>query len=128
MESGKRRKMWRGHFYVYLKRPDGTEVRRHRNVSLGAKSELKKWEAEKKLEQIIERESATTAFRPDPTVTLSWFWENRFLPLQVRWRESTRVVLEAIFKNHVLPQFGDTTMESLYGQYVRFRAAHARRS
>jgi len=113
VESGKRRKVWRGHFYVYAKTPDGSETRRHRNVTLGAKSEMKKWEAEKKLQQIIERESGTTACNPDPTVTLSWFWENRFLPLQVQWRGSTRVVLEVIFRNHVLSQFGSIRLEAL---------------
>lgn len=74
---------------------------------------MKKWEAEKKLQQIIESESGTTACNPDPTVTLSWFWENRFLPLQVQWRGSTRVVLDAIFRNHVLSEFGSVRLEAV---------------
>jgi integrase len=113
VESGKRRKIWRGHFYVYVPTPDGKEIRQHRNVTLGAKSELKKWQAAKKLQEIIDRESAGTAFRPEPNATLSWFWESRFLPLQLQWRDSTRVVLVAIFNKHVLSKFGESRLDSL---------------
>jgi hypothetical protein len=38
-------------FYVYSRTTGGDEIRKHRNVSLGPKSRLKKWEAEKKLKE-----------------------------------------------------------------------------
>lgn len=46
-EVGKRRRKWRGHYYVYEIQPDGTEKRRHKAPTLGLKSEMKKYEAEK---------------------------------------------------------------------------------
>jgi integrase len=106
-EIGKKAKKWRGHYFVYVRSADDEEVRKHRVVTLGLKSELRKWEAEKKLKEIIERETGKGTAKPDSNVTLRWFWENRFLPLQVGWRDSTRSAVEFTMKRHILPTFGD---------------------
>ena len=76
---GKRVKKWRGHFYIYEKQADGSEVRRHRNLLLGLKAEMDKGEAKAKLREILARETKNIAPAP-ANVTLRWFYENRFLP------------------------------------------------
>jgi integrase len=105
-EVGKKVKKWRGHYFVYVQKPDGTEQRKHRIALLGTKSEMRKFQAEKKLKEIIEREVGEGTARPDETVTLNWFWENRFIPLQAHWRDSTRLVLLNVMKRHFLSKFG----------------------
>jgi integrase len=81
--------------------------------TLGLKSELRKWEAEKKLKEIIERETGKSTAKPDPAATLRWFWEHRFLPLQVGWRDSTRSAVVYTMKRHVLPEFGDVSLDKI---------------
>jgi hypothetical protein len=108
-ETGKKAKKWRGHYYVYVKSAADSVVRRHQVVSLGLKSEMRKGEAEKKLREIIEREAGTVTARPDAKVTFQWFWENRFLPLQVGWRDSTRSAVVYTMNTHVLRTFGDVS-------------------
>ncbi|MCU1325434.1 MAG: integrase family protein [Bryobacterales bacterium] len=112
-EIGKKAKKWRGHYFVYVKASDDSVTRKHRVVTLGLKSELRKGEAEKKLRQIIERATGTVTARPDENVSFRWFWENRFLPLQVGWRDSTRAAVLYTLNRHVLPAFGDTPLARL---------------
>ena len=112
-ETGKKAKKWRGHYFVYVREGEGTSVRKHRVATLGLKSELRKWEAEKKLREIIERETGKASDKPDSNVTLRWFWENRFLPLQVGWRDSTRAAVLFTMDQHVLPVFGDVVLANL---------------
>jgi integrase len=102
-------RQWRGHYFVYIQREDGTEVRKHKMVMLGSRAKLKKFEAEQKLREIITREVGTGGARPDDTVSLEWFWTNRFLPLKT-WRRSTRDAVVYVMKNHVLPRFGDARL------------------
>jgi len=52
---GKRVKKWRGHFYVHEKQPDGSEIRRHRNVHLGLRAEMDKGKAKEHLRELILR-------------------------------------------------------------------------
>jgi integrase len=112
-ETGKKLKKWRGHYFVYVQSVDGQEIRKHRIVTLGLKSELRKWEAENKLKKIIERDTGAMFAKPDSEVTLRWFWENRFLPLQVHWRDSTRVGVVFMMDRYVLPKFGDVPLANL---------------
>ena len=82
-ETGKKVKKWKGHYYVYILTVDGKEKRRHCSAILGLKSEMRKWEAERELGKIIERESRGHGqAKPDPNLTFEWFWTNRFLPLK----------------------------------------------
>jgi integrase len=108
-EAGKKIRKWRGHYYVYVQQENGTEVRRHRVVTLGLKAKLKKYEAEQKLREIITREVGTGGARPDDMVSLEWFWTNRFLPLKT-WRHSTRYVVVHAMKHYVLSRFGDVRL------------------
>lgn len=78
--TGKRVKQWRGYYYRYVL-VDGKEIRQHKSVTLGLKSALKKWEAEQKLQQIIQAETGDGTPRPDSSVTFGWFWESRYKPM-----------------------------------------------
>jgi integrase len=102
-------RQWRGHYYVYVQCEDGTEIRRHKMVTLGPKAKLKKFEAEQKLREIIAREVGGGATRQDDSVLFEWFWTNRFLPLKT-WRRSTRDAVVYVMDNHVLPRFGKTRL------------------
>ena len=108
-ETGKKAKKWKGHYYVYVLTTEGKEKRKHCSAILGLKSEIKKWEAERELGKIIEKETGgNRPARPDGTVTFRWFWENRYFPLrESSWRRSTKEAISSVIKTHVLPQFGD---------------------
>lgn len=56
-ETGKKAKKWKGHYYVYVLTTEGKEKRKHCSAILGLKSEIKKWEAERELGKIIEKET-----------------------------------------------------------------------
>ena len=73
---GKHIQKWRGHFYVYQKQADGSEVRRHRNVPLGLKSGWIRVRPKAKIQDIIARQTKDVAPAP-VNVTLRWFYENR---------------------------------------------------
>lgn len=81
-ETGKRIKKWKGHFYIYRSGTDGIERRHHRAVILGLKAQMRKWEAEKRLQEIIYKENGPTAPKADADVTFGWFWQNRYLPMR----------------------------------------------
>jgi len=110
---GKHIKKWRGHFYVYQKQADGSEVRRHRNIRLGLKSEMDRGEAKAKLREIIARETKEVA--PVPvSVTLRWFYENRFLPQkEQQWKVTSRPKTKRFIENYLLKRFGDTLLGDL---------------
>ena len=112
-EIGKKARKWRGHYFVYVRSADGKDIRKHRVVTLGPRSELRKWQAETKLKEIIERETGSGTAKADPNVSLQWFWENRFLPMQVSWRDSTRSAIKFTLERHVLPVFGEVPLARL---------------
>jgi integrase len=107
---GKRVKKWRGHFYVYRKQTDGSEIRRHRNIPLGLKSEMDKGQAKQKLREIIARETKDQSPAP-VNVTLRWFYENRFLPQkQAQWKITSRPKTKRFIENYLLKRFGDAQL------------------
>jgi integrase len=110
---GKRVKKWRGHFYVYAKQLDGSEVRMHRNVSLGLKSVMDKGAAKEKLREMIMRE--TKAVGPAHVhITLRWFYENRFLPQkEEQWKITSRPKTKRFIENYLLRRFGETLLPAL---------------
>jgi integrase len=110
---GKRVKKWRGHFYVYRRQADGSEVRRFRNILLGLKAEMDKGAARTKLREIIARETKDAT--PAPlAVTLRWFYENRFLPQkEQKWKVTSRPKTKRFIENYLLKRFGDTLLEDL---------------
>src|SRR5205085_2357575 len=74
----------------------------------------KKWEAEHKLRDIIEKAThGNGPARPDDSVTFRWFWEKRFFPLQGKWRRSTKDAVVYVMDHHVLPKFGSLSLRDL---------------
>ena len=110
---GKRVKKWRGHFYVYQRKTDGSEVRRFRNILLGLKAGMDKGEARAKLREIIALETKDVAPAPI-NVTLRWFYENRFLPQkEAQWKVTSRPKTKRFIENYLLKRFGDTLLSDL---------------
>ena len=112
-ELGKRVKKWRGHYFVYVRDSTGCEARKHRVVTLGLRSEMRRREAEQKLRAYIIEVLGQDTSKSENPLTLAQFWATRFLPLQTRWRDSTRVVLTNIVTKHLLGKFGDTRLRDL---------------
>jgi integrase len=111
-ERGKKRKMFYGHYYVYLVE-DGLEKRKHRQVVIGPKSEMRKWEAENKLREII-ASAAGTAIAIPSNVSLRWFYENRFRPMREgNWCDATRLGNERDMRLYVLAALGDRCLEQI---------------
>ena len=103
---------WYGEFYIYRIGKDGKERRLHRTVVLETKSELKKWEAQKKLREMIDRETSGGII-PE-IVTFGWFWENRYVPIRTeRLRRSSKKNLNWFVGSHLLKEFGDSPLEKM---------------
>jgi integrase len=110
---GKHIKKWRGHFYVYQRQPDGSEVRRFRNVYLGLKSEIDKGQARVMLRDMIAQETRNVAPAP-VAVTLRWFYENRFLPQkEEQWKVTSRPKTKRFIENYLLKRFGEAMLPDL---------------
>jgi integrase len=110
---GKHIKKWRGHFYVYQRQPDGSEVRRFRNVYHGLKSEIDKGQARVMLRDLIARETRNVAPAP-VTVTFRWFYENRFLPQkEEQWKVTSRPKTKRFIENYLLKRFGEAMLPDL---------------
>lgn len=118
-ETGKRVKKWKGHYYVYVRQPDGTEKRAHRAKVLGLKSAMRKREAEEELRKVIEREtkqslSAGAVPLSGKDLTVRWFFENRFRPMmEPKWKESSRKELIGNIERYVLRLIGETPLAKL---------------
>ncbi len=110
---GKRIKKWRGHFYVYQKQADGSELRRFRNVQLGLKAEMDKGRARAILREMIARETSNVA-RVPIVATLRWFYHNRFLPQkEAQWKVTSRPKTKRFIENYLLKRFGDVLLPDL---------------
>jgi integrase len=110
---GRHVKKWRGHFYVYQKQSDGSEIRRFRNVHLGLKAEMDKSEARAKLRDMIALETRNVAPAP-VAATLRWFYENRFLPQkEQQWKVTSRPKTKRFIENYVLKRFGEMMLPEL---------------
>ena len=105
-KKGTRRKQWYGRFYVYVLEEDGTERRRFKLEVLGAVSEMTKTDAQRKLQEIIDRDTSQPGAKPDPEIP----WED-FIALSTaiapaepgrRGRNRRRV---NCYKKHIMPAF-----------------------
>lgn len=108
--QGAREKKWYGKFRVYLRGRNGEEVERTRKVVLGKKSDLRKWEAEEKLQTILQQEngkgiSSFTA-KADDCVTLAWFVTEKYIPMRRgRWRPATKQKTEFEIVKYLVENF-----------------------
>lgn len=113
-EIGKRKKKWKGHYYVYALQPDGSEKRLHRTPVLGLKSEMKKWEAEKKLQAIIDKETGTDNVQCTDQRTFEWFWHHRYRPLkEPTWKRSSAPKMVWFIENYVVAPFKEVSLGAL---------------
>ena len=118
--KGVKTKKWYGKFRVYYKDRSGREVCQTKRVVLGTKSEMKKWEAEKKLEQITaianggDGGKTSLALLADDSVTFGWFVEERYLPMRRgRWRVATKKSTEFEIKRYLVGKFGQVPLREL---------------
>ena len=96
---------------------NGVEVRKHRGVALGAKSDLRKWEAQEKLRAIIERETGTVEPIKE-AVTFGWFYDNRFEPMRKgKWGDATRRGNASDVRLYLRPELGDKPL----GDFDRYQ-------
>src|SRR5215813_7144419 len=118
-EKGKKFKKWYGQFRVYRVDRDGKEVERTRKVVLGLKSELRKYEAEAKLEEIVRRENGkarpgSPVLQADDSVTFDWFVKEKYLPLRRgRWRPATREKTEFEINRYLVKEFENSPLRAI---------------
>jgi len=119
-EKGIRIKKWYGKFRVYMRDREGKEVVKTQRVVLGLKSQLRKHEAEKKLQEIIQRENgvgkdgATSAPRSDNSVTFEWFVTERYLPMRRgQWRQATKDKTEFEIRRYLVLRFKDMPLNKI---------------
>ncbi len=118
-EKGKRIKKWYGQFRLYMRDREGKEVERTRKVVLGLKSELRKYEAEGKLQAIIRGEngkigSAVPVLRADDSVTFDWFVKEKYLPIRRgRWRPATREKTEHEINRYLVEKFKNVPLRNI---------------
>jgi integrase len=116
--QGTREKKWYGKFRVYFKGRNGEEVERTRKVVLGKKSELRKWEAEQKLQTIVQEENgkSVSGFVPkaDDSVTFGWFVTEKYVPMRRgRWRPATKQKTEFEVAKYLLENFKTVPVRDL---------------
>ncbi|MGI9071897.1 MAG: tyrosine-type recombinase/integrase [Bryobacteraceae bacterium] len=117
-KSGAKKPKWKGHYWIYERQADGSEKRVHKSTDLGPKKALRKWEAEKRLEQHIEKQTkqstGSTITVSSRELTVRWFFENRFRPMmEPKWKESSRKELIGNIERYVLRLIGDTPLVQL---------------
>jgi hypothetical protein len=112
--KGRRRKQWYGRYYVYVLGEDGKERRKFRLVVLGAVTEMTKADAKRKLQRIIDRETAQPGARPDPEMLWQDFVRDRFLPTREdSWKPSTRKSALSFYETVIIPAFSDRPLDSI---------------
>lgn len=114
-ETGKQTKKWKGHYFVYVNNPNGTERRAHRAVILGRKSEMKKWEAQAKLQAIIDEATAPKKTSSNTAAaTLDWFWRERYRPIkEPTWKVSSRARTVQLIEHLVITPFGSQLLADI---------------
>jgi integrase len=111
-KSGKRVKVWRGEFRVYVKQADGSEKAKHTSVTIGRCSVLNKAEAQQRLDKIVAQR--TGKILADGRITLQQFFEQVYLVIKgQKWALNTRRANESTLKYHVYPALGGIALEDL---------------
>jgi integrase len=116
--QGTREKKWYGKFRVYFKGRNGEEVERTRKVVLGNKSELRKWEAEQKLQTILQEENGKSiagfVSKADDSVTFGWFVKEKYIPLRRgQWRPATKQKTEFEIDKYLVENFKTVPIRDL---------------
>jgi integrase len=137
-ECGKAVKYWRGHYELAVlddqgnpkKDASGRTLRTHKTVNLGPKRELKKWEAQAKLQAVIataeaelraarellaqgQSKESTVQLPPPDKRTFEWFYQERYLPVKSSWGRHTEATIKAVFKHQILPAIGRVRIDQI---------------
>lgn len=111
-KSGKRVKVWRVEYRVYIRQPDGREKQRHTSETIGRLASMTKAEAQRRADKIVA--AATGSVRADGSTKLQEFFETVYLPIQLpKWAKNTRSANASCLKNHVYPRFGKWPLEEI---------------
>ncbi len=75
---------------------------------------MKKWEADKALRAIIDKETSSLNVTPSPAFTLRWFWEQRYKPMkESTWKVSSRKRTVGFIENYLMSPFGGAPLSDL---------------
>jgi integrase len=75
---------------------------------------MKKWEAQKKLEEIISKATDPALAKPSPACTVLWFWEQRFRPLkEPTWKVSSAPKMVYFIGRYIVEPFAQTSLADL---------------
>jgi integrase len=106
-KSPYKRAKWYGEYFVYRRATGGEEKRVHKTAILGLCSSMKRSEAMKALQKIIEAEAGQSK-RGDASVTFAWFAKNRYMAMHgPSLKDSSREVIEWLLNDHLIPEFGE---------------------
>src|SRR5262252_10083991 len=94
---GKTRKMWRGRWHVYVKRPDGSEKICKREKILGPVSELTRAQAHEKLDALVKAGTSRIWHHLPAGVTLKELWKRYAALKSASWSTATRKAVASIF-------------------------------
>ncbi len=113
---GKRKKAWFGKYRIWQLDPTtGIRAIKQRTKKIGYKSEMTKFEAERKLQEVIAAENGSNSKQSIPnaaSITLKWFVQERHLPMMT-CRETTRKTTAYEIRRYILEKFGDCQLDSL---------------
>ncbi len=114
---GKRRKMWYGKYRVWCKDPlTESWTVKQKNKAIGPKSEMTKFEAQRKLHEAIAADNNSAQIAPaeaaDGNSTLRWFVNERHLPMMT-CRATTKKTTTYEIHRYILEKFGDRNLSSI---------------
>src|ERR1039458_701278 len=98
-------KVWVGYFHVWETTPDGRNVRRKKEKTLGAPSKPRH-EAIQQLAEYIAEHTGKLAERGGSISTFAELWTAFSAVKSGQWSKKTKENLACLFAKHVLPQIG----------------------
>ncbi len=94
---GKIRKMWRGRWHIYVKRPDGSEKLCKREKVLGPVSDLTKAQAQEKLDALIKASLGQISIEQAANSTFADVWKQYAALKSGSWSTATRKAITSVF-------------------------------
>src|SRR6202045_282842 len=107
---------WYGHFTLYVIDPVTKEEKRlHKCQVLGPKSQMRKWQAEDKLRDIVKTtHGVRQGSIPDPETTFSSFVDTVFFPMREgQWSPASRQTVPYSVRRYLVSVFGDRELSGI---------------
>ncbi len=107
---------WLGHFTIYVINPEtGKEIRQHKSEVIGSKANMRKWQAQDKLREIIKRKfGVCRGTLPDPDTTVKSFVEEVYIPVRSgAWSAPTKTTNTNMIRHYFLKKFGERKLENV---------------